>query len=395
MVRASWRASVVGKSQAVISDDAPLELARINVARLLAPLDSPQLKDFVDALEPVNADAEAADGFLWRLKGEGADVTDLRAFDDEWIIVNMSVWRDAEALHAYMYSGRHREFLGRRREFFSRLSRSATTLWWCPPVIGPPRPRARRGCVTCGITVRRRPPSSCGGLCRRSWPGWSRRRGREVADIAVSGADRARYRPGVLEHRQVRASYDDETVTVYQAYSPAIAGPAVAAGRFVPPFKRERTTWIKPSFLWMMYRCGWATKAGQERVLAVRITRAGFEEALAEACLSHFDRRVYPDAVAWSRRMRDTEVRVQWDPERDPSGAPLEHRSLQVGLGGGAAGRYVDEWLIGIEDVTALVCELREARRDDPTLGGGAMVPVERLYPLPPEVAVVIGASPG
>jgi Domain of unknown function (DUF4291) len=62
----------------------------------------------------------------------------------------------------------------------------------------------------------------------------------------------------------------------------------MAAGRFVPPFKRDRMTWIKPSFLWMMYRCDWATKPGQERVLAVKITRAGFEWALAHACLSHF-----------------------------------------------------------------------------------------------------------
>ncbi|WP_433633083.1 DUF4291 family protein [Nocardia sp. CA-120079] len=63
--------------------------------------------------------------------------------------------------------------------------------------------------------------------------------------------------------RQIRASYDDSTVAVYQAYSPQIAEPAVAAGTFVSPFKRERMTWIKPSFLWMMYRCGWGRKPGQ------------------------------------------------------------------------------------------------------------------------------------
>lgn len=74
--------------------------------------------------------------------------------------------------------------------------------------------------------------------------------------------------------RQVRAVHDDETITVYQAYNPEIAEAAVRAGRFVPPFSLNRMTWIKPSFLWMMYRCGWATKPGQERVLAVRITRA-------------------------------------------------------------------------------------------------------------------------
>jgi len=85
---------------------------------------------------------------------------------------------------------------------------------------------------------------------------------------------------------QVRARYTENSITVYQAYSPEIAAPAVAAGRFVAPFKRERMTWIKPSFLWMMYRCGWATKPGQERVLAITITRAGFDWALEHSCLA-------------------------------------------------------------------------------------------------------------
>lgn len=83
--------------------------------------------------------------------------------------------------------------------------------------------------------------------------------------------------------RQIRALYDATTITVYQAYSPAIADAALRAGAFVPPFKEARMTWIKPSFLWMMYRSGWGTKPGQERTLAVRITREGFEAALADA----------------------------------------------------------------------------------------------------------------
>lgn len=136
--------------------------------------------------------------------------------------------------------------------------------------------------------------------------------------------------------RQVRADFDAETLTVYQAYSPAIAGPAVAAGTFVPPFRPDRMTWIKPSFLWMMYRCGWATKPGQERVLAVRITRAGFDSALAAACLSHHDPSVYPSHEAWRSRLAATTVRVQWDPERNIHLQPLDHRSLQLGLSPGA-----------------------------------------------------------
>jgi hypothetical protein len=75
--------------------------------------------------------------------------------------------------------------------------------------------------------------------------------------------------------RQIRAVYDAETVTVYQAYDPAIAASALRAQTFVAPFERDRMTWIKPSFLWMMYRCGWASEPGQTRVLA--IARSGFE----------------------------------------------------------------------------------------------------------------------
>jgi hypothetical protein len=90
-------------------------------------------------------------------------------------------------------------------------------------------------------------------------------------------------------YRQIRAAYDEESITVYQAYDPTLADPAVAAQRFVAPFKRERMTWIKPSFLWMMYRCGWATKPGQTRVLAIALTHEGFAWALAHSCLSHPD----------------------------------------------------------------------------------------------------------
>ncbi|HWS37390.1 MAG TPA: DUF4291 domain-containing protein [Actinoplanes sp.] len=193
--------------------------------------------------------------------------------------------------------------------------------------------------------------------------------------------------------RQIRAGFDDETVTVYQAYSPAIAEPAVRSGRFVPPFKVDRMTWIKPSFLWMMYRCGWATKAGQERVLAVSITRAGFEWALANAELSHYVRDVHPDRATWQRRLKQAPARVQWDPERDLRLAELPYRSLQLGLGGVAVPRYVDEWTTGITDVTGLVREIRGLLDSGDESAASALLPVERPYPLPPETAAQLGAT--
>ncbi|MEU6114619.1 DUF3291 domain-containing protein [Streptomyces sp. NPDC047117] len=118
-------------SSAATPQPAPLPvLAQVNIARLKAPLDSPELKAFVDGLDPVNALAEAADGFLWRLKSEGGDATDISIFGDEWLIVNMSVWRDVPALTAFMYTGLHREFLARRREWFEKVDEAMTALWW-------------------------------------------------------------------------------------------------------------------------------------------------------------------------------------------------------------------------------------------------------------------------
>ncbi|WP_432134086.1 MULTISPECIES: DUF3291 domain-containing protein [unclassified Streptomyces] len=115
-----------------MTEAAALELAQVNIARLKFPLDSPELKDFVDSLDPVNADADAAEGFVWRLQSEEGDATDIRIFGDDWLVVNMSVWRDTDALTAYMYQGRHREMLARRREWFERAAEAMVALWWVP-----------------------------------------------------------------------------------------------------------------------------------------------------------------------------------------------------------------------------------------------------------------------
>jgi hypothetical protein len=194
--------------------------------------------------------------------------------------------------------------------------------------------------------------------------------------------------------RQIRARYSADTITVYQAYSPRIARAAVEAGRFVSPFKRDRMTWIKPSFLWMMYRCGWATKPDQERVLAIEITREGFEWALAHSCLSHYDPAVHEDRASWSRQLKASPVRVQWDPERTLRSRALPYRSVQVGLSGEAVDRYVDDWIVAITDITSTVRQIRELleRGDEQT--AAARLPVERVYPVPARVAIRIHASP-
>jgi hypothetical protein len=193
--------------------------------------------------------------------------------------------------------------------------------------------------------------------------------------------------------REVRAVFTADTITVYQAYPADIADAALAAGRFVAPFKRDRMTWIKPSFLWMMYRCEWASKPGQERVLAVEMTRTGFEWALEHACLSHFDRRLYRDQADWSRRLKTTAVRVQWDPERSIRLAPLSYRSLQVGLSGEAVELYVDEWTVAITDVTSTAGAIRDLLRKGDESAAAALLPPERSYPLPGRIGALINAA--
>ncbi|MGW1215719.1 DUF3291 domain-containing protein [Streptomyces sp. NPDC002499] len=112
--------------------EAAYQLAQVNIGRLKAPLDSPQLKDFVDSLDPVNADADGADGFVWRLESDSGNATDVPVLGDEWLIINMSVWQDLGSLTAYMYAGRHREMLARRREWFERVREAMVVLWWVP-----------------------------------------------------------------------------------------------------------------------------------------------------------------------------------------------------------------------------------------------------------------------
>ncbi|HSA50725.1 MAG TPA: DUF4291 domain-containing protein [Yinghuangia sp.] len=194
--------------------------------------------------------------------------------------------------------------------------------------------------------------------------------------------------------RRIRAVYTAETITVYQAYKPQIAIATARDGRFPATWSRERMTWIKPSFLWMMYRCGWATKKLQEHVLALEITREGFESALAGACLSHHDPDVYPDRAAWGRRLHATSVRIQWDPERDLGLRPLPHRSLQLGLAGWATRAYADQWLVSVRDVTELAHEIHGLVRAGDLGAATELLPKERPYDLADELAAVIGATP-
>lgn len=194
-------------------------------------------------------------------------------------------------------------------------------------------------------------------------------------------------------YRQIRASYDDDTITVYQAYSAAIASEAVARQRLdaSPLFRPGRMTWIKPSWRWMMYRCGYSFKdPGQARVLALRMRRADFLGLLERAVLTTEG----PTAAGEGRT--GAEVKVQWDPERSAGLERLEYRSIQIGIRGSVAAEWVEKWIVGIEDVTERARALKVALDADEDISeeelvAQGLVPEERPFDVSDALREVLG----
>ena len=148
-------------------------------------------------------------------------------------------------------------------------------------------------------------------------------------------------------------------MVVYQAYRPAIGRFAVENQRFGGEFSLNRMSWIKTNFLWMMYRSGWGTKEGQEVTLAVQLRRAGFDEILHQAVHSSYLPEVYGSPENWKTRLAESEVRLQWDPDHDPSGGKQQRRAIQLGLTGNVLRKYAQNWVVGIEDISDFVAEQR------------------------------------
>jgi hypothetical protein len=193
--------------------------------------------------------------------------------------------------------------------------------------------------------------------------------------------------------KKIHALYDQKTITVYQAYNKTIAKDAVNSQTFVsPPFKKERMTWIKPSFLWMMYRSGWATKENQERILAIKIKREGFEWALRNSCLSHFNETIYSSHNDWKEILKNSPVRIQWDPEKDIFFQSLDHRSIQIGLSGIAVEKYIGNWIVSIDDITESCKELHQLIIENKIDQARDLLPNEQLYPLPENIASKINS---
>ncbi len=154
----------------------------------------------------------------------------------------------------------------------------------------------------------------------------------------------------------ILAHYDDESIVVYQAYRPSIGRYAVEHQRLGgPEFSFSRMSWIKPNFLWMMYRSGWGTKPDQEFTLGLRIKLTFFESLLEQAVASTFDEQVYHSHDAWRSKLSESNVRLQWDPDHSPTGSKLERRAIQLGLRGNALRKLAGDELLEVIDLSPFV----------------------------------------
>lgn len=185
---------------------------------------------------------------------------------------------------------------------------------------------------------------------------------------------------------EIRADYDEETIVIYQAYPLTIADPAIKEQRFVSPFSFCRMTWIKPSFLWLMHRSHWGHKSGQERTLAVRIRRSGWDKALSLGVLTHPEQSVYPIPGEWDEKFKNAQVHIQWETERTLRGDTLNHDSLQVGISRHLIREFVDEWIVSIQDVSQTVVKIHQLLKTGHEKNAKRLLPPERVYPVDPQI---------
>jgi len=156
--------------------------------------------------------------------------------------------------------------------------------------------------------------------------------------------------------RQVIGQLNGNSIIVYQAFNPLIADYAIINQKFGGDhYSFNRMSWIKPGFLWMMYRAGWASKEHQQKILAITLPLEHFETILKTATISSYSDEIYPTREAWKTELENTEVRLQWDPDHDPFGNKQERKAIQLGLKGKILKQFCTEWILKIEDITDFV----------------------------------------
>jgi len=179
--------------------------------------------------------------------------------------------------------------------------------------------------------------------------------------------------------QQIIGCQDETSIVVYQAYKKSIAEFAVATQTLGgPDFSYNRMSWIKPNFLWMMFRCGWAEKENQEAVLAITISKSFLVEVLHNSVISSFDADYYDNHDAWKHELNLKQGRLQWDPDHDPFGNKLSRRAIQLGIKGDLLEKFGTKEIKSIKDMTPFVKEQKNL------LGSGElkslMIPYETVF---------------
>lgn len=156
--------------------------------------------------------------------------------------------------------------------------------------------------------------------------------------------------------KQIIGQVDEENIIVYQAFNSNIANYAIENQKFGGEhYSFTRMSWIKPGFLWMMYRAGWASKEHQQKILAITLPLTHFKTILNNATISSYTNEIYSTHEEWKNELKKTEVRLQWDPDHDPFGNKQERKAIQLGMKGDILKLFCTEWITKIEDITDFV----------------------------------------
>ena len=177
--------------------------------------------------------------------------------------------------------------------------------------------------------------------------------------------------------KEVFAVYNAGTIRVYQAYCPEIADEAVKLQHFGEHFNFHRMTWIKPSFLWLMYRSNWGTKKNQEHILALDIRKESFLELLRQAVLTSPETC---EGQAWEKSFSETAVYCQWDSDRNLRGNPLPRGAIQIGMKEQALEQFLANGIVKITDMTPQVRKWNTARKKNQL--SPKELPTEKLFPV-------------
>ena len=181
------------------------------------------------------------------------------------------------------------------------------------------------------------------------------------------------------EGKHILAHYDEETIIVYQAYRPSIGLFAIKNGYFGgDDYSLSRMSWIKPNFLWMMYRSNWGMSEGQEVILGLRISRVFFNQILNEAVSSSFDAETYDSREVWQDAVKQSDVRLQWDPDHAPDGSKLSRRAVQLGLRGEILNSFAKDELLEVINMSEFVAS--ERNNTEKELLHKLRTPLERIY---------------